>query len=128
MVSQALDEMVWHNDGHIMHLQIQKHELVITHVTCPGGDDAPCTHEQVNCVVEHFIRMYGLDCNVGIAYPSASMKIAWSKTGNTYDLDTTQVWIIPTDDEAFAAWIEMWDAELPDGHPESDDQNGGSSE
>jgi hypothetical protein len=33
------------------------------------------------------------------------MPIAWSLVGDPHDLDAAQVWIIPTADEAFAAWL-----------------------
>jgi len=42
---------------------------------------------------------------VGIAPPSAVMQIAWSISGDVSDTDLCQVWIIPIDDEAFAAWL-----------------------
>ncbi len=93
--------MVWHKDGHIIHLQLNKENLVITHVTCPGGE---CAHK-VGCVVEWFIRRFGLDCNVGVCAPEENMEIAWCLIGDETDLDLSQVWVIPVKDEAFAAWL-----------------------
>ena len=105
MTTTTQDSMVWHNDGHIMHLQLTKHELTITHVTCPGGDDAACVHPKVGCMVDFFLGLYGLDCNVGIAEPNPSMQIAWTLVGDTYEIETAQIWVIPINDEAFSAWL-----------------------
>lgn len=103
MSEQQTEGMIWHRDGHSIKLQLQKHELLITDVVCPG--DSACSHEQAGCLVEWFLRRFGLDCNVGIAEPVGSMEIAWTLVGDTYDLDLCQVWVIPVNDEAFAAWL-----------------------
>lgn len=105
-MSNVIDEMVWHNDGHTVTLQIQKHELVILMVHCPAEDEtAQCQHHQHGCLVEFFLKRFGLDCNVGIAFPKAEMGLAWTLVGDRYDIESCQVWVIPTDDEAFAAWL-----------------------
>lgn len=95
------DEMLWHKDGHKMHLQLNKENLVITHVTCPGGE---CQHKG-QCIVEWFLRRFGLDCNVGVAPPEENMEIAWCLVGETENLDLSQIWVIPISDEAFSAWL-----------------------
>lgn len=96
------DTMVWHNDGHAMHLRLDKDQLSIIQVDCPGTEEC-----QINsgCIVTWFLNRYGLECNVGIASPSAIMQIAWSISGDNSDPDLCQVWVIPIDDEAFAAWL-----------------------
>ncbi len=96
------DEMVWHNDGHIMHLQLAKENLVITHITCPKT--GTCDH-QVGCLVDWFLKRFGLDCHVGICAPEENLQIAWTLVGDPTDLDQCQIWVISTTDEAFAAWL-----------------------
>ena len=103
MTDQQTQGMVWHRDGHKFRLQLHKHEVIILDVVCPGEE--ACQHEQAGCLVEWFLRRFGLDCNVGIAEPAGEMEIAWTLVGDTYDLDLCQVWVIPVNDEAFAAWL-----------------------
>lgn len=95
-------EMLWHKDGHIMHLQLNKENLLITHVTCPGKEE--CQHS-VGCLVEWFLKRFGFDCNVGVCAPEENMEIAWCLVGDTQNLDLCQIWVIPVSDEAFAAWL-----------------------
>jgi hypothetical protein len=94
---------VWHNDGHIMHLELNRAEVVVTIVTCPG--EGECLHERLGCIVQYFINRFGLDCNVGVCEPAGEMPVAWMIAGDPYDVDACQVWVIPTTDEAFAAWL-----------------------
>jgi hypothetical protein len=105
MSDQAGSEILWHRDGHFFELQLNKHEIAIVNITCPDTEDRACKHEQAGCVVEWFLRRFGLDCNVGIAQPEPRMEIAWTLVGDTWDIDTCQVWVIPVNDEAFAAWL-----------------------
>ena len=74
------EEIKWHNDGHVVSLLLNKDKLEIVDVYCPnrGKEDSPCAHDDVECVVEHVLKLYGLECQVGV---------------------------IPTEDEAFSAWI-----------------------
>jgi hypothetical protein len=102
------EEIKWHNDGHVIHMQINKSNLEITSVDCPHKDksEGACKHDDVNCVIEHFLNIYGLDCNVGVVAPSADLSIAWAFIGDRHkDLGACQVWVIPIEDEAFSAWI-----------------------
>jgi hypothetical protein len=99
------DLAVWHNDGHSISLRIENSELVILEVNCPD-EEAACAHRKVGCIVKHFISRYGMDCNVGSAAPHPEMEIAWHLTGDADDLESCQVWFIPSQDEAFAAWVE----------------------
>lgn len=98
-------EMVWHNDGHIMHLELHQNEVLITHVTCPGGEASSCQHPQVGCLVDWFLLRFGLECNTGVAPISADMTIAWTVSGDLNLIDECQVWVMPVNDEAFAAWL-----------------------
>jgi len=105
MTDIATQEMVWHNDGHIMHMELRHNEVVITHVTCPGGENASCFNKQVGCLVDWFLLRFGLECNTGVAPVSSDMTIAWTMSGDPTFIDECQVWVMPVDDEAFAAWL-----------------------
>lgn len=100
-MNTATDSMVWHNDGHAMHLRLDKDILNIVKIDCPGGECSPANE----CIVTWFLMRYGLECNVGIAAPSPVMPIAWTVVGDIEDQELSQVWVIPIDDEAFAAWL-----------------------
>lgn len=99
------EEVVWHKDGHVLYLQLNRSELSVLMTLCPGAEDRECRLGKFDCIVEWFISRYGLDCNVGVSEVSSEMEVAWSVQGDTDDPDLCQVWIIPTQDEAFAAWL-----------------------
>lgn len=102
------EEIKWHNDGHVVSLLLNKDKLEVVGTMCPnkGKSDSSCVHDDTSCVIEYFLSVYGLDCNVGVVSPSAEMAIAWAFIGDRHkDLGSCQVWIIPTEDEAFSAWI-----------------------
>jgi hypothetical protein len=102
------EEIKWHNDGHTVSLSLNKDKLEIIGVHCSNKEkaDSYCAHDDVPCVVQHFLNIYGLECNVGVVNPSAEMTVAWAFIGDRHkDLGACQVWIIPTEDEAFSAWI-----------------------
>jgi len=47
-----------------------------------------------------------MECNVGVSKPTDLLGVAWTFVGETYkDLGSCQVWVIPTEDEAFSAWM-----------------------
>jgi hypothetical protein len=106
------DETViqWHNDGHFINLILSKSNLLIDSVECPADDtkDSPCRHESIDgCAVRWFISRYGFDCNVGVVPVESRMQIAWTLVAESlYDPELWQVWIIPTADEVFSAWVE----------------------
>lgn len=102
----------WHRDGHFLYLTIEKDRLNVAFALCPFGKskDSPCWHRQAPCVVEHYVNLYGLDCNVGVAPAKANLEIAWALLGDDTDLDLAQLWWIPVDDEAFASFLEFNDA------------------
>lgn len=102
-MSDVLDTSVWHNDGHSISLELNRTMVIITEVHCPKSEE--CIHPVHGCMVEWFIQRFGLDCNVGVAPVSQTMDIAWMISGDTYDLEMAQVWIIPTTDDAFSAWL-----------------------
>lgn len=103
MISELEATTLWHNDGHVLHLMLNKSQLVIVDIDCPGSKE--CAHERVGCIVEYFVYTYGLECNVGVVKPHPQLRIAWTVNGDTHDIDACQVWIIPSEDEAFAAWV-----------------------
>ena len=96
-------EANWHNDGHVMHLELNKAETNITSVSCP--DRGECFHREVGCMVQHFLDVYGLECNVGVTTMAADVPVAWTLIGKEADLDACQMWVIPTADEFFQAWV-----------------------
>ena len=102
------ESMVWHDDGHVIHLQLNRSEMRIVSIDCPNQDNPTrtCLHPDSPCVVQHFVQRFGLDCNVGVCAPSESLTVAWSFVGDSHkEIENGQVWIIPIDDEAFAAWL-----------------------
>lgn len=99
----------WHDDGHELWLQLVRDELVIATVLCPHSVDddeatPACRVRQAECVVQHFITRFGLECNVGTCAPEEYLTIAWALVGDPDELDLAQVWIIPTSDDVFASW------------------------
>jgi len=96
---------VWHTDGHKIYLQLNRSELSILSIICPENEDRACHTGKFACIVSWFLQTYGLECNVGMSEVSSNMEIAWSVQGDPTDPDLCQVWIIPTQDEAFAAWL-----------------------
>lgn len=98
-------EIVWHNDGHSINLTINKSNIVVSSVICPGHEDRACKVGQFTCIVTWFLDVYGLECNVGICEASPTVEIAWSAVGDFDDPQLCQVWVIPINDEAFSAWL-----------------------
>jgi hypothetical protein len=105
-MSEPIEDItVWRNDGHAIYLQLNRSELSIQITICPGGEDRECKVGKFDCIVEWFLDRYGLDCNVGVSEVASEMQIAWTMQGDTDDVDLCQVWVIPVQDEAFAAWL-----------------------
>ena len=102
-MSTINDEIVWHNDGHTIMLELNRAEVKVLYVSCP--EEGPCQHLTYGCMVRFFLSRFGLECNVGVAPPAEEMSIAWSMHGDSHDLEAAQIWIIPTSDEAFSAWL-----------------------
>ena len=97
-------EVVWHVDGHSMQLELNKSVVSVASVICPNTGE--CSHPETSCVVDHFLRTYGLDCNVGQCDIDSSIEIAWTLVGGEKDLDSGQVWVIPRNDITFAGWLD----------------------
>jgi len=96
-------DVVWHTDGHIISLRLNKHEVQVTLDNCPG--DGNCAVREVECVVEYFIDTFGLECNVGSASVAATMEIAWALMGDDHHVQECQLWWIPVEDDAFSSWL-----------------------
>jgi len=106
-VATALNsqEMVWHNDGHSISLRLNKAELEIVVIACPGGESRACRYGDDECIVDYFIGRFGLDCNIGVCAPSEHLEICWSVSGDQNNPELAQVWFVPVDDEVFYAWM-----------------------
>ncbi len=98
-------EAEWHTDGHRIELRLVKNEVLVSLQHCP--EDGKCEVREVPCVVKYFVDTFGLECNVGSVYINSSvMEIAWALMGDSFDLGACQLWWIPTEDEAFASWLD----------------------
>jgi hypothetical protein len=100
---QNPNEMVWHNDGHVLHLKIDRAELVVVSIDCP--DLGECSSEEHGCVVRWFIDRFGMECNVGSCPASETLTICWTLSGSIRDMDAAQMWFMPLTDEVFNAWF-----------------------
>jgi hypothetical protein len=98
-------EQVWHNDKHKLSLRINKSELEIMQIICPEEGLHACTNRDGVCVVQHFIGLYGLDCNGGVCPAQEHLEICWTLIGDVNDVESSQLWFIPLADEVFQAWI-----------------------
>lgn len=98
----------WNNDHHILKVILNKTVFVIDDVVCPNNESSgTCYNESISgCLVKWFVTRYGFDCNVGVANASHEIEIAWTLVSESlYDPELWQVWIIPTSDEVFSAWL-----------------------
>lgn len=101
-------EAVWHNDGHRVIVIIDAAEVQVSLEHCPfgGREGAECWNREADgCVVGYFLKIYGLECNLGLAPAAKFRDISWTFL-EKQDLSSSQVWIMPTEDEAFRTWIE----------------------
>lgn len=102
-------EAVWHNDGHEIKVTLEQQHVHVALSECPNNHkpNTACYHEDVNgCVVDYFVELFGIECNVGTAPATNPLPIAWAYVGTSRNLEKTQVWIIPSNDDAFAAWFD----------------------
>lgn len=97
------NELVWHDDGHSLWLELNRDNVVVLSTFCPGPA-AQCRNRHDRCVVTEHIDRYGLECHVGQCPPAEHLKVAWSLQGDIDDPDESQVWVISTTDSLFAAW------------------------
>lgn len=99
-------EASWHSDGHILELNLNKNSVDVSLSSCPWDKrDGPCAVRETPCVVEYFVRTFGLECNVGAAPAKPLIEVAWTLLGDPFDLDACQLWWIPSEDSAFASWL-----------------------
>jgi hypothetical protein len=98
-------EMLWHNDGHLITLHINKSDVEIVDIFCPFGHSGECHTDRFGCIVTHFVGRFGLDCNVGTCAARETLQICWSLVGDSYDPEASQLWFVPLDDEVFQAWL-----------------------
>jgi hypothetical protein len=100
------DSIVWHDDGHVIWLEINRSDLAVLGVQCPNKDDpdSPCRLSRIQCLVEYFVMRFGLECNVGVCEPTPELQIAWSVNGDPHDIDACQCWVIPVTDDVFSLW------------------------
>jgi hypothetical protein len=101
----AIEEMMWHNDGHKLILKIVKSEIEIESVYCPHGNEGACFIDDYGCAVKWFANRFGMECNVGTCYAESSLDICWTLAGNPRDIESCQVWFMPIADEVFSAWL-----------------------
>lgn len=101
----ASNDMVWHNDGHKIHLRINRSEIEITEVECPNEGAGECATEYDGCSVIWFLDRYGLECNAGSCPATECIQICWTLSGDKRDLEAGQLWFMPLTDETFQAWL-----------------------
>lgn len=97
--------MIWHNDGHVIHLRINRSEAEVVQIDCPNKDGGACIMENGDCAVEWLVYRFGLDCNAGSCPAAESIQICWTIAGDKRDIDACQLWFMPLSDETFQAWI-----------------------
>ena len=85
-----------------------KSELEVYDISCPhmNSPTAPCHSGRHGCAVKYFIHRFGMDCNVGSCMASEMLEICWSLVGDLADLDESQLWFVPLNDEVFHSWME----------------------
>lgn len=101
----AVDEMMWHRDGHTVSLKIVKSEILVESIYCPHGDSGECYEGQYGCLVTWFLTRFGMECNVGSCVAGSPLELCWTIVGDSRDMDSCQVWVMPVADEVFSAWL-----------------------
>lgn len=102
----ANSEMLWHNDGHKISLQINRSEVEITDIYCPGeSEESKCHIDGIGCVVTWFLNRYGMECNAGKCAADKELQICWTLIGDKKNVEAAQVWFMPMADEMFNAWL-----------------------
>ncbi len=96
------DVIEWHDDGHVIVLELKQNEVYVTTVMCPK--ECKCSHADADCVVTFFVEAYGLDVNVGTCPAAEKIQVAWTFIEKSKDLEGCQVWITPVDDPLFSAF------------------------
>lgn len=96
-------ELVWHDDGHRLWLELNRDRVDVVSVICPGPE-AGCRDRRGDCVVQSFVDRYGLECHVGQCAPEEVLTVAWTVQGDIDDPDESQVWVISVTDSVYASW------------------------
>jgi hypothetical protein len=103
-------------DGHRVTLGVYKERVGISAVHCPNVENQAegyCNRMRDYCVVERFLDVYGLECNVGsIVVSDGSFEVAWMPVvpdrNDTFDRDVdpvfSQVWVVPIEDSEYKMW------------------------
>lgn len=97
--------MIWHNDGHKLTIRITKSELEVIDIFCPNPESGECIDEHNGCVVKWFVNRFGMECNAGSCLAESDMEICWTIQGNTRDIEASQLWFMPVNDDVFSAWL-----------------------
>ena len=98
-------EQIWHCDDHELLLRINRSDLEILSVLCPHETGGQCKNRNSECVVSAHVLRYGMDCNSGVCLAHSNMKICWTLIGDIDDMDSSQLWFFPIEDEVFQAWM-----------------------
>lgn len=99
-------EQLWHCDGHSLILRINRSELEVLDIICPHEDGHEvCKNQKGDCIVISHVNRYGMDCNGGVSPAIDKLDICWTLIGDKDDLDSSQLWFMPTADDVFQAWI-----------------------
>ncbi len=101
------DDVAWNNDGHKITLRLNKADLEVEEVICPHGDEEGPCNSQLGCIVSYFINLYALECNIGVCPPEPEMEICWCVQGTFGDIENSQLWFVPVNDEVFYAWMSQ---------------------
>lgn len=99
-------------DGHLIRFVWERDTVLITDVHCPNsGSMSLCNRRRSYCVVDRFLGVYGLECNVGVAPIDGPIEVAWMGLPGESDIDSEfeQVWVVPVTDTQY---LEM---KNPDG-------------
>jgi hypothetical protein len=46
-----------------------------------------------------------MDCNGGVSPAMEKLSLCWTLIGDVDDIDSSQLWFMPTSDDVFQAWI-----------------------
>lgn len=100
-------EYVWHVDGHQVLLTVNMADVVASPGVCPFGqsEGADCYHAGIDgCVVNYFVKHYGLDTNAGSVPATPILEVAWASAGDKWDIELVEFHMIPIADPQFAEW------------------------
>lgn len=109
MKQQQEIDQIWHNDGHVIKLRINKTDLEVVDISCPNlekpKDETSCLDSNGNCIIQWFGYRFGMECNVGMCPANEEIEIAWTLVGEKDSPEQSQVWFMPMTDDVFQAWL-----------------------